>query len=438
MKEDKQRVVQFLTNYGMDYTQVDMESCSRLYIQEMTEGLAAPGKSSLEMIPTFLETLKELPKNKRVIAMDAGGTNFRIASVHFDDSGKPVIENFNSYTMPGLERELKAEEFFQQLGDALDGYLAVSERIGFCFSYPLEMLRNHDGRLIRFTKEIRAKEVEGLFIGKELNAALSRKTNSRDKQIVLLNDTVASLLAGMSAAKEKKYDSYIGFILGTGMNCSYIEANECILKEPDLSPGTSQIINIESGGFGKAPRGTLDLLFDEHTDYPGKYTYEKMISGGYLGQMILTVLKQAYRDGLLEGTCGDYISRCSALSTQEVNEFLLSPTGNNTISRWIPPGEEQDRAIIYMLLMRLIERAGKFAAITLSSIIRKTGKGRNPCYPVCITAEGTTFYRMKYLKQAIQFYMKQFLVDSAGMYFEFVNVENAPLVGAAIAGLLTG
>ena len=60
---------------------------------------------------------------------------------------------------------------------------------------------------------------------------------------------------------------------------------------------------------------------------------------------------------------------------------------------------------------------------------------RNPCRPVCIVAEGTTFYRLKSLRQKIERYLTQYLVERKHVYYEIVSIDNATLIGAAIAGL---
>lgn len=96
---------------------------------------------------------------------------------------------------------------------------------------------------------------------------------------------------------------------------------------------------------------------------------------------------------------------------------------------------EEGLATAYYLIDRLIERAAKLTAINLSSAAIKSGKGRNPCRPVCIVAEGTTFYHLKSLKQRVEYYLKDYLVNQKGIFYEIINVENATLIGAAIAGL---
>ena len=74
---------------------------------------------------------------------------------------------------------------------------------------------------------------------------------------------------------------------------------------------------------------------------------------------------------------------------------------------------EEDIVAIYYLVDALIERAAKLTAINLSSVALKSGKGLNPCRPICIVAEGTTFYRLKSLRQKIEYYLKQYLVDKS-------------------------
>ena len=90
---------------------------------------------------------------------------------------------------------------------------------------------------------------------------------------------------------------------------------------------------------------------------------------------------------------------------------------------------------LYYLLDRMVERAAKLTAINLSSVALKSGKGRNPCRPICIVAEGTTFYKLTSLRQRVEYYLKQYLVETQNVFYQIIAVENATLIGAAIAGL---
>ncbi|UCF17685.1 MAG: hypothetical protein JSW59_09525, partial [Phycisphaerales bacterium] len=229
MREVRDKVRQFLKDSGMWYEDIDMDEFCDIFRGQMQAGLAGQS-SSLAMIPTYIEVGKEIPSDKRVIVLDAGGTNFRVAAVHFDRPGKPVIDDFVQKPMPGLENEVGKEEFFATIVEYMTGVVDAGESIGFCFSYPTEILPNKDGKLIRFCKEVKAQGVEGELIGQNLVAAIKKAGYKGDKRVTILNDTVATLLAGMSASGQRTFDSYIGFILGTGSNCCYIESNCKITK----------------------------------------------------------------------------------------------------------------------------------------------------------------------------------------------------------------
>ncbi len=434
MREIKDKVRRFLKDNAMYHEDIDMGALCDVFTEEMRRGLVGKN-SSLAMIPTYIEVGKKIPAGEPVIVLDAGGTNFRVAAVHFGESGRSVVENFAQRPVPGLDKEVGKEEFFATIAEYMAGVADVSSSIGFCFSYPTEILPNKDGRLNRFCKEVKAKEVEGELIGENLAAAIEAAGHKGEKRVVILNDTVATLLAGMSAFGKRDFSSYIGFILGTGSNCCYIESNRNIPKKSDLDRDGEQIVNIESGSFGKAPRGGIDLQLDESTLDPGKYTFEKMFSGAYLGPLCLKTLQQAGKQGLVSRAVGDELLAAEDLQTKDVNSFMRDPRGDNLLAVMCEKGTEQDCAAVWYVLDGVIERAARLVAVLLSAVVLARRQGENPCMPVCITAEGTTFYELKGLKEGVERYLKSFLQDKHSRHIELVSVENATLIGAAIAGL---
>jgi hexokinase len=433
MKKARQEVVRFLKTYQMDHLDVDFEKNLDIFIEEMKRGLAGR-KSGLEMIPTYIGVEADVPTNKRVIVADAGGTNFRVATVYFDDQKKPVIENLRLFRMPGVERELSKDEFFKIMADYFRDVAGAAQNVGFCFSYAVEMLPSKDGRLIRFSKEVKAPQVQGQLIGENLNRAIGAMGMSGDKHIVLLNDTVATLLAGCGY-KNRAFSGYIGFILGTGTNCCYVESNANIKKKKDLDATQSQIINTESGGFARCHRGKIDAAFDKTTTNPGVHKLEKMISGAYLGPVFLCTAKKACKDGLFSEGVAEGLAKIAVLDTKEMNEFMQYPYGANLLAKICKNSNSDDVLKLYYIADRLTERAAKLTAINLSAMAVKCGQGTDPTRPVCVVAEGTTFYQMKTLKSRVEFYLKQYLENKRGIYTEIISVENATLIGAAIAGL---
>ncbi|MHC5184572.1 MAG: hexokinase family protein [Planctomycetota bacterium] len=427
----KHTVIDFLRSYEMDYLDVDFDINLAIFLDQMTRGLAGE-QSSLEMIPTFLSADSEVPEDKPVIVGDAGGTNFRVATVCFDANDNAVIENLEKTTMPGVERRLSDQEFFEAMAERFRPVLSVSDKIGFCFSFPVQVMPNKDGKLIRFAKEIKAEEVVGELIGKNLLQTLGVES---EKGIVLLNDTVATLLAGVGY-KKRTFSSYIGFILGTGTNTCYIEKNSNILKQKELSSESSMIINTESGGIVGIHRGELDLELDQTTNNPGVHAFEKTISGAYLGSLALLTMKAAAADGLLSEHTANAIQNMDDLDTKDVNDFMFYAYGDNPLAKACSNGNPQDRQFIYIIAERLVERAAKLAAINLSAMAIKSQQGTDPVRPICIVAEGTTFCHMKNLRDGVEFYLKQHLTNERGIYTEIVTVENATLIGAAKAGLI--
>jgi hexokinase len=232
------------------------------------------------------------------------------------------------------------------------------------------------------------------------------------------------------------FETYIGFILGTGTNCSYIETNKNITKTKDLDLSKSQIVNVESGGFGKVPQGKIDKDFDQSSNSPGRYTFEKTISGAYLGPICLWTVRAAAEEGLLSKDSAENLNQIKEINTKDVNDFMSYPQGEGgPLSSALKTASQDELATAYYLIDRLIERAAKLTAINLSAAAIKSDKGHNPCRPVCIVAEGTTFYQLKSLKQRVEYYLKDYLVNQKGIFYEIINVENATLIGAAIAGL---
>lgn len=430
-------VKEFLGNMNMFYEQVDMEKAYGHFLEEMDAGLRG-GDSSLRMIPTFIENDSEIPVNEKVIVMDAGGTNFRTALIHFDENRKVVIDSFTKAPMPGSKGILTFDEFFDTLVRAIEDIAEESGKIGFCFSYPTEITPDRDGRLIRFCKEVKVPEVEGKMIGSNLLRRLKDIGVKRDHSIVILNDTVATLLTGKASNPGRNYEDYLGFILGTGLNSCYSEMNETISKLDSIHlDGThSQIINVESGNFAVTQRGKLDLVLDGKTAEPGAYVLEKMTSGAYFGALVSQVLFEAEKEKLFDPGFTKELEITGTLSTREVNEFLQNPFGEeNILGKICRRHGERNREVLYYLIDSMLERAAKLIAVNMAAILLKSGKGKSPVRPVCLTVDGTTFYAYHKFQYRVENYLNTFLTGERKRYFDIVRVEDAPLIGAAIAAL---
>jgi hexokinase len=434
MESARAAVDRYLKKAGMHHRDVSVPGVVKLFLDEMGRGLTS--KSSLPMIPTFIETTRPLPRGQKVIALDAGGTNLRVALVGFDPSGRPVVEDMTRHRMPGSDGEIERDAFFDALARTVLPVAGKAGRIGFCFSYAVEMQPDKDGTLIFFSKEIKAKGVIGERIGAGLVSALRRAGAREPERVVLLNDTVATLLAGRNSAPGRRFDDYIGLVCGTGMNMAYVERNTEIGKRAGLDPAGSQIINTECGSFGRAPRGRVDLAYDASMAVPGMYTNEKMISGGYLGGLCLFTARRALAEGLFTAGRGGEAAWPAALTTKDMNDFLQFPSDpSNPLGAVCGGLPEEEARRLYLLVDSLTERAAKLVAIDLSAGLLKTGRGRDPRFPVSITVDGTTFWQVRGFRTRVECAMRSFLQGENERAFEICSAEDAPLIGAAIAAL---
>jgi len=432
----KNAVISFLRRYKMYFGDIDTQKYVDLFLDEMQRGLKGE-ESSLKMFPTFIQFRNKIPVGRSVIVLDAGGTNFRSAVITFNNKNEPVIQKLKQSYMPGLKSEVSKDEFFRIIIENIRDIIDESENIGFVFSYPIEIYPNGDGKLIYFTKEIKAKEVEGEFIGENLIAAIKKHGFKGSKKIVMLNDAVASLLSGISALQNRNFESYIGFILGTGSNISYIEKNSNLKKKhiANLEGDDYQIINIESGNFSKGPMGEIDLKFDSKTLNPGIGHYEKMFSGAYLGGLATEVVRFALKDGLFSDTFSRKFNDYIMLESRDIDDFLFFPPGNPRLINLTKDIENRDLISLYHIFDNLVERASIVVSIALASTIIKSGKGNNPCDPICITAEGSSFYMMKNFQARVDCHMRNILSQRGSYYYEINKIDNAILLGAAAAGL---
>lgn len=418
---------EFLSSHNLGAEYVDSNEILELFFSEMKKGLKGD-ESSLRMIATYQESPDTIKKGEPVIVMDAGGTNFRTVLVTFNDDNKPVLEDFKRVPMPGVDREVTAKEFYSIFADNIERFMGKSNRIGFCFSYAAEITEDHDGIPLMFSKEIKAPETIGRPLGKEILEELRRRGYEVDNvKISIVNDTVATLLAA-KAESEKKDASFVGFILGTGTNTAYVEKNSNIgkIKRDD----GSQIINTESGCL-KIELTDLDRAFMLTTQDPNSYHLEKMISGAYLGSFSYFVIKKAIEEGVFSPLFVSSFSSLSSLKTEDVGSFISS--GEGVLGKL--EKSKEDSISLYLILETIIERAGKLTALNLSAAALFSSGGESVDNPIVINADGTTFYKLPYLKFYTTYYLEEILKKKNRRFYKIVNIDSSPIIGAAISAL---
>jgi hexokinase len=399
------------------------------------------------MIPAYISPVSKIVPGKAVIALDAGGTNLRAALVEFDENGKAVIKESLKAPMPGTRGRLDANAFFDEIATLSAPLIEKGgkkiEGIGFCFSYAMEITKDTDGILLAFSKEIDAPEVAGKAVGAGLRDALARRNLRPPSRIILLNDTVATLLSGLSEIPANSHgeDCYgveagpvVGFILGTGFNTAYIE--NCIPKIGFNSPENPQIVVCESGNFAHRYIGFLDSEYDKTTQFPGAYTLEKAASGAYLGPLTFHIICRALRDGAFTFNRSDEFLSWTTLRTKELDAFLHEPLACSGPIGGLFGKDERDAISSFVYLASIVtERAAILSAGVLAAAVEKTGNSFDPFVPVRIAVEGTTYVIYKGMRAALESNLRVMLNRDRPRSHVIAPVEQASLLGAAVAAL---
>ncbi len=430
-----EKVSKFAKDIELHSDFTDIERDSEIFKQEMIKGLEQKDGSSLKMLPTYLTADGEIPINEKVIVVDAGGTNFRVAVVEFDQDLKMVEHYFEQYKMPGINENIDIEKFYEISADRLMPVIDQSDKIAFCFSYAAEILENKDGRIISFTKEVVIDKSEGKLVCEGIKQQLVSR-GKEGKNFILINDTVATMIGGKIMNPKMQFETYIGMILGTGSNTCYIEKTENIKKIENIEGLPKNIaVNIENGYYDNVHQSEVDKEFDAISKIPGSTKYEKMIAGAYQGFNIYKEVEKGIEKGLFSKQFAERFKALDPFNLKEIDDFCFAPLKENKLALLVE-GNDDDRKTLYFIIDADYERAAKLATFVIAGILKQTGYGTDPTVPVCICADGTTFYKSKLFRGKFNYYIKDYIENKMHRYVEFVKAEKATLIGTAVAGLL--
>lgn len=415
---------EFIKKYRLSPDEFTLDAQLPVFLEQMKLGLE--GKpSSMLMIPTYLQPKEDLELDRPIICADMGGTNLRICLAHYDKNGKFVTGEIQKCTMPGVESELTAEEFFATLARLIKPFTEISKDLVVSFAYRTKVTPEIDGEIVEITKEVKVSGSPGRLIAKEMKEAFA-ELGVPDMRIIVINDSVAVSVSGRGEHLGEGFGTSTGTILGTGSNSCYIEKNANITKVPGLDPDGTMVINTEAGSYDKMPRGELDLKFDANTMNPGIGVFEKMTSGGYIGPLCELILKTAAEEDVFQ-TKALTEMRDGALTTADVDSFLRD--GSGLIAQFLV--DDKDNEACRDILQAVIHRAAKLLALQMGGCVIKGYKTNNRAL---MTIEGSMYEKMCGLKEALHEYLFPFL-EANGIEGTIVEPELAVLKGCAIAGL---
>ena len=255
-------------------------------------GLRQSG-SEIKALPAFLGRLRA-DASGRAVALDVGGTHARAAWIELDrGKAKLLAPEISSAIMErAAHGEISRAEFFEAQVEIVVAACPDPElRVGYCFSYPATIAPTRDAVLIEWTKGIRVADTIGQSVGRLLADELARH-GRKALALPVLNDTVASLLAGAALAPQCAH--HIGLIVGTGTNMAgFFPVRDIAKLDAAARAGwhddDTMAVNLESGDFNPASVLTpWDRALDAglRPEQRGKQRFEKTISGAYLPKLL--------------------------------------------------------------------------------------------------------------------------------------------------------
>ncbi|ONH65154.1 Hexokinase [Cyberlindnera fabianii] len=270
------------------------------FIGELEKGLSKQG-GNIPMIPGWVFDFPTGDETGDYLAIDLGGTNLRVVLVHLLGNSKFETSQ-HKYALPDNIRTAKADDLWEFIASSLEKFVkenypeGVSSPLplGFTFSYPASQNAINEGILQRWTKGYDIEGVEGHDVVPMLQKALE-KHQVPINVVALINDTTGTLVASAYTDPETK----MGLIFGTGCNGAYYEQAGAIPKLEgkycdDVDLNGLHAINCEYGAFDNEhavlPRTKYDLQIDAESPRPGQQSFEKMISGYYLGEVLRLIL----------------------------------------------------------------------------------------------------------------------------------------------------
>ncbi|KAG0651377.1 Glucose kinase [Hyphodiscus hymeniophilus] len=411
-----------------EFTDTDVNSNVAEFIAQMKEGLEK-NATTMSQIPTYVTAVPNGTEKGLYLAVDLGGTNFRVCSIDLKGESKFKLISSKVAIPKELMVAKTAKELFAFLAKQIELFLQEHHNdhfethirrrqtvstpegyrdehifnLGFTFSFPVHQIGINRGTLIRWTKGFDIPEA----IGQDVCALLQKEIDLLRlpvKVAALVNDTVGTLMA-RSYTSPGKTGTLLGAIFGTGTNGAYVEKLSKITKpmEGDYDKTTGEmVVNTEWGSFDNGMKVLPNTIYDEQLDKdsvnPGIQMFEKRVSGMFLGEILRIILVSLLKSPTIslfgddDSASNDWhstseIKKSSPLFTQwGVDSSILSDAElDNTeelgvlrqhISRVfgvISPSLEDAQAV-KTIAHAIAKRSARLAAVALGAIVLETDR----------------------------------------------------------------
>ncbi|KAJ3134860.1 glucokinase [Physocladia obscura] len=372
-----------------------LSQISKHMMAEMKKGLASD-ECAMKMIPTHVVRRPKGDEVGSYLALDLGGSNFRVCEITLDGRGGTRSRQSKHVVTDDLKTGTGAAlfDFFADqvkhflMNDGQNEYSAEeiesrNYKLGFTFSFAVNQVSINKGYLLLWNKGFSADNCVGEDVVRLLSEAFRRKKLNIDVT-ALVNDTTGTLVSHAYGAP----DTYIGVILGTGTNAAYVEKVENITKFKSSGTAKDMIINTEWGAFDDEmvviPRTKYDHKVDRGTSHPKTYTFEKLISGMYLGEVVRYVLLDLVKTGeifVAGGSASKTLKIQYAFETAYMSrierDHSLDLSDVRTVLEdlmHIPSTTLADRRLTRAICEMVGKRSARLSAAAIAGVVTKMNK----------------------------------------------------------------
>uniref|UniRef100_A0A671YDZ6 Hexokinase-2 n=1 Tax=Sparus aurata TaxID=8175 RepID=A0A671YDZ6_SPAAU len=322
--------------YSMRFSDETLLDIMQQFRRELAKGLGRDTNptAALKMLPTFVRSIPDGSEKGDFIALDLGGSNFRILRVKVSHEKKQTVQMESQiYDTPEDIIHGSGTRLFDHVAECLGDFMEkqnIKDKklpVGFTFSFPCQQTKLDEGFLITWTKRFKAGGVEGMDVVKLLNKAIKKRGDYDADIMAVVNDTVGTMMT--CGFDDQRCE--VGIIIGTGTNACYMEE----LRNIDLVEGDEgrMCVNTEWGAFGddgrlEDIRTEFDREIDRGSINPGKQLFEKMVSGMYMGELVRLILVKMAREGLVfEGRITPELLTKGKFETKHISAIEKSKEG---------------------------------------------------------------------------------------------------------------
>ncbi|KAM6984070.1 hexokinase-4-like [Tautogolabrus adspersus] len=349
--------------------------------KDMIRGLGKHShhKAPVKMLPTFVRATPDGTEKGDFLALDLGGTNFRVLHVRVVEDLQKVLKMDSQICAIPKEMMLgTGQQLFDHIAACLGDFLVSQDLkgqtlpLGFTFSFPCEQKEIDKSILIRWTKGFNCSGVEGEDVVKLLKEAIHRRGDFDIGSVAMVNDTVGTMMS----CGYRDQSCEIGMIIGTGTNACYMEEMKNV-KRVEGEDGR-MCINTEWGGFGdngslRGIQTEFDVEVDKTSINPGVHTFEKMISGMYLGEIVRLLLVKLTEEKLLfQGQTSEALQTLESFETKFISEIEEPDTGLENARRILTQlglkWDEVDVRVVCLVCDTVSSRSARLCAAALAAI----------------------------------------------------------------------